>query len=186
MKTITKASTKSPYKVYLNLDDNGCLLEVKRNVKYLIYDIKENGNASLVASSTNPYTPEKGQKDEIYYLDYLSVDILNKIQILTENYNYNEIILGLSKLKNEIMSDLFLVQNFSMDHSYLFSDYIDALNQLSEFTYDEEYSKKVMALDVFFDQYFYNFSKNWMAAEKDYVVKVLQNEITFLESLNSN
>jgi hypothetical protein len=187
MNTITKASTKSAHNVYLeNGGKDGCILEVKRKGRYFVYEISDTGVSSLIVDSSVPYTPEPGQKDEVYFLDYLSASCLQKIHTLTENYNYTDLILNLIKIKTEICSDSFHVSQFSMDHANVFEDYKEVLKQLAEFTSDPEYNNRLDKITKFFDDLFFETSGTWTEDELHLVQRTFSDEIKYLEQLQAN
>ena len=154
MNNITKKSNKSYHNVYLY--DNHCILEVRRNGLYYIYEI-ENGNATLlIEESSVPYTPEVGKKAEDYYLDYLSCDNVQKINILTSNFDYSDLINSLIIIVKTIESNYYDYCDFNMQMAYVFEDVKDTLGQLAEFSQDSQYSVLYKEYESFFDIYFYN------------------------------
>jgi hypothetical protein len=186
MNKITKPSTKSPYKVYLEPDEYGCTLEVKRMGKNFIYEINNSGASSLIVSSESSYAPAVGQKEEVYYLDYLSAATLQKIHLLTENFNHEEVIDGLISLRNKIISNEYNSEDFDMDHSNLFEGYKEILQQLYEFTEESEYSEKLLQVNKFFDNFFYNRISAISTDDRSLMTEQLNKEINYLEMLKSN
>lgn len=181
--TITQASTKSPYRVILNSKDNDfCILEVKRNGKYLVYEIDELGNAEMIGDSDAPYQMGKEERDENYYLDYLPGVVLNKINILTENPDLDKIYNGLNEFKQKISESDYDIRTFDMQQSYLLEDYNLWIGQMKEYTQDPEYQTKLSFLEKFFSEAFYERNKHLTEEEKENIIRVLDQELNWIQT----
>ena len=176
MKT-TQPSTKSSYEIYI--DNDICTLKVIRNNKILFYEIKDNGESSFLGENLN-YKID--QNPEWYYLDYLSSEAILKIEILTQNYDLEKISTDFQLLQAKINRGNYSFKDFSMEHSYLFSDFIDVFKQMYEFTQKSEYLNLINKYKVFFDDFFYN-KKFELTNEELDIIKINLNAI--LNELNN-
>lgn len=138
----TSPSRRSSHDVYLE-DDGSCILEVRRGDTYTLYSIDEKGNEELLTHGTSKYqgTPED------YYLDYLTGDQLNKIDLLTTKYDYSKTIKELEDIILELGPDF----NFDMHHFYSLSDAEDALKQIHLFTGEESYLESAKNIEKITD-----------------------------------
>lgn len=181
--TTTKPSTKSLHRVILNNKDrNFCILEVKRKDQYFIYELDKIGNATLVSNSSIFYTMGKDERDEIYFLDYLPASVLQKIDILTENPNLDKIFYKLLEFKQEISEPDYDFASFNMEQAYLLEDYSQWVGQMREFTQDDEYAQKLIFLEKFFDDTFFNRSTHFSVNEQERIVKILEQEIAWIKT----
>ena len=140
----------------------------------------------LIEDSVNPYTPENGKTAEDYYLDYLSSEDLRQIDILTQNFDYSELIESLSVVLKNIENDDYSYADFNMQMAYVFEDVKDSLCQLAEFLQDAKYNSLYKEYDVFFDTYFY--TRNSVLRDNELVdIKTKFNKlIKFFKTLTVN
>lgn len=173
----TIPSTRSPYNVYLE-EDGSCILEVIKGNK-ILYSIDIDGNVNLLGLNMN-YLADK--EPEIYYLDYLDSKILNKIDILTENYNYHSIINSFNFFINKINNN-YSFKEFDMDMAYRFSDYQDSLKQMYELTQEKKYLNISEEFSSFTDLYFFNRNKELSNDDKIFIIEKLNEAILNLKML---
>jgi hypothetical protein len=178
----TLPSRKVLYKVFVE-DENECILEVKRRDNFLIYEIASDGSSKLLTNGPIPY--HSSDEESYNYLDLLPLESLAKIDILTVSFDYYEVIADLNLIIRQI-EEKYSFRDFGMNHANIFEDYKDALKQLAEFTSEDEYSERHTRMTAFFDEFFFERTKELNSAEKDYIINQLKKEVIFLHSLNSN
>jgi hypothetical protein len=177
----TLPSRKAPYKIYIE-DNQECILEVKRKDHFFVYEVFKNGDHALLSSGP-PF--QSSEVPEHYYMDYLTTDSLNKIDLLTTNFNYDKVIARLSLVIQALERD-YSFRDFNMDQANAFEDYQEILGQLLAFTGDEEYKDRHSRVSQFLDQYFYDRRSELEPEEKNEIISRLKLELAYLVSLGSN
>lgn len=176
----TQASTKSRYKVYVQTDGS-CYLEVFRENR-MFYFINNKGQVELSERNKAFISDEK---EEIYYLDYLDAKVLEKIDILTQNYNYEEIANKIESLIQSISNGMTYLE-FDMGHAYILIDILEALKQMKEFTQESDYAKIAQESNVFFENYFYNRSTHYSEEDVLLIISTLKELKNLIKSFNSH
>lgn len=174
----TQPSRSMPFDVYLK-DNGSCILSIDwkngNNSYYLINDIGE------ILKTENIKYIAVDEESEDYYEDYLSADTIRKILVLTTVFSSETIVLAFEQYKGYFACEDVNYCDFDMPHAYMFSDYVDLLKQMFEFTSDVEYAAKVKESEDFFSTYFYDFGGSiWTEDDKLKIKVFFQNAIDFL------
>jgi hypothetical protein len=177
MKT-TQPSRSMPFDIYLKENDS-CILSVDwqngNNSYYLINDKGE------IVKSENIKYNAIDEEPEDYYMDYLSADTIRKILVLTTVFSNETIVLAFEQYKGYFACDDVNYVDFDLPHAYMFSDYIDFLKQMFEYTGEDSYQLKVKESEDFFSTYFYDFSGSIWSEDDKYKIKTFfQSAIDFL------
>lgn len=180
MNQTTMPSKKSKYEVYI--DNDICTLKVFRNNKILFYEINEAGEAKLMGTNLNYLLEEEPQWN---YIDYLSLAAIEKIEILSQNYDIEKIKNDFVLLLESIKKKAYSYKDFSMDHAYFFSDFLEALQQLYEFTEESSYLDKKSKYKTFFNQHFYDRQSELTENDVEEVSRNLNKIVQELEDISN-
>lgn len=168
------------YEVYLK--DNECFLKIKlSNNKEIFYSIKDDGEAVFLE------TPPKNLNDpNFHFEDHCSVENINKIFILASRPNFDNIVFSFNELLKKMKSDQYNYKftDFSMDMAYKIEDYKDALQQIYDFSKDEDDLNKLKEVTKESDELFYNKTSE-LPLDRDNISNFLIKNVKYIESLKS-
>jgi hypothetical protein len=137
------------------LEPDRIVLEVIRKNQITVYSINDSFHSVLSTGSSHYSSKHKLEADP-YYIDRISSSSLEIINLLTVEFDLDEIIGKMRYFKSTITPGVYKRVNFSMELSNLFEDYKDSLKQLSIQLDEEDMSKVVEEVSAFFDLHFYD------------------------------
>lgn len=168
------------HKVYF--ENDLVILEVMYSHGSTYYQIKDGESKEIDPLLT--LDPEA--EDDPYYIDRLDGEDCRVIDILTMNFDYDEIIGKIKFLSAYIVPDQYRRENFSMDIAYSLIDCVDSLKQLGILLEEESYIKKAEEMYEFFDKHFFKRTEELIPADFSEIQDFLSNQIFFLNSIKSH
>lgn len=171
--------TRLSYRIFLEEDDS-VLLEV-RGKGYSLYEV--NGY-EINKLSNKPYSGKEEDRSSDY-LDFVSGETIESIELLTTVYDPKSLIDDLQNMQAVVCSNTYSYVQFDMDMAETLCDGVDILKSL-EVQNPNEYQEAIQKFDKFSNDFFFQRESNFSEEEKEFVRSTFNQWILVIRELKSN